>query len=575
MIFTGTKTYLSQQIRLMSIGTYDLFEDDEFETYWGIISLNNQLAAMEQEKKEHGETFADPTVMENMKAEKFALSEKLSALISSHAGTPRKVQTKRVLMTRKFTDADGNVHFPDYVTWDTLKISRRIAEFASIGSRAMGLKPDEVTFDKIIVKWKSTDMLEQIIRDGFLMTGKEPSGDIVTRHYHLLTASAGQLRTDKVQFISDSMWEKIEPKLQCGLTWEKINQQGGINANKFMAYVGVGFSAVDPWETFNIDKAIVIDEFEADVTGDMQYIRPDYTSEFGAHTVTIDHTDGCGMMLPRVSRHNFMVRGPWVKGLLTPFDYLAFCKEKGVPASVKDVWGTEHDLMAEDIEVIFTKSQVKLWKYYPSWEAYKAAFKEYGCSFARTNYEEDYIPDTDICYQMLQTLTDFPDEELDAFCEPSIRRIENLAHDQNAMLRTLGADESSHSPYLAALALYPELLRDGYARESLKAIKKRMILNNRSGKIRCHNKRLYVIPDMYAACEYWFCHEPHPKGLLKNGEVYCQVYANKPEVAVLRSPHLYMEWTVRKLNASEEVKKWFISGGIYTSCHDLISRILQ
>lgn len=416
----------------MSIGTYDLFEDDEYETYWNIISLNNQLANLQHEK-DNGETFADPTEMERLKTAKRELSAKLSALIAAHAGKPRKVQVKRVLMNRKFTDPDGTTHFPDYITWDTLKISRRIAEFASIGSRAMGLKHNDVTFDKIIVKWKSADMLEQIVRDGFLMTVKEPSGDIVTRHYHLLTASAGQLRTDKVQFISDSMWEKIEPKLQCGLNWDKINANGGINANKFMAYVGVGFSAVDPWETFNIDKAIVIDEFEADVTGEMQYIRQDYTSEIGVRTVTIDHTDGCGMMLPRVSRHNFMVRGPWVKGLLTPFDYIAFCKEKGVPASIKDVWGKQHDLIAEDIEVIFTKSQVKLWKYYPSWDAYKHAFKECGCSFARTNYEEDYIPDTDICYQMLQTLTDFTDEELDTFCEPSLRRIENLAHDQNAI----------------------------------------------------------------------------------------------------------------------------------------------
>lgn len=558
----------------MSIGTYDLFEDDEFETYWNIISLSNQIAALELEKK-NGETFSDPSEMEKLKKEKRIQSEKLSSLIASHAGKPRKVQPNRVLMHRKFVDANGNVNFPEYITWDTLKISRRIAEFASIGSRAMGLKHNDVTFDKIIVKWKSVDMLEQIVRDGFLMTVKEPSGDIVTRHYHLLTASAGQLRTDKIQFISDSMWQKIEQKLQCGLTWDKINANGGINANKFMAYVGVGFSAVDPWETFNIDKAIVVDEFEADVTGKMQYIRPDYTSEIGTRTVSIDHTDGCGMMLPRVSRHNFMVRGPWVKGLLTPFDYLSFCKEKGVPAKMKDVWGKEHDLIAEDIEVIFTKSQVKLWKYYPSWDAYKANYKKYGCSFARTNYEEDYISDTDICYQMLQTLTDFTDEELDAFCESSVRKIENLARDQNAMLRTLGADANSPSPYLAALAIYPELLRDGYAKESLKAIKKRMVLNSKSGKIRCHNKRLFAIPDMYAACEFWFCGDKHPKGLLADGEVYCQVYANKPEVAVLRSPHLYMEWTVRKMNTFAEVRKWFISGGIYTSCHDLISRVLQ
>lgn len=573
-IFTGVKTYLSQQIRLMSIGTYDLFEDDEYELYQRLIDLGNEIEAAKQ-SKEDGERYTDPSVLESLKQEKAQKSEALTALIAKHSGTPRRIHPNRVLQYRKFAKSDGSIVFPNYISWDDLKLSRKIAEFASIGSRAMGLNHLDVTFDKIIVKWKSLDVLEQIVKDGFIATVKEASGDIVTRHYHLMTASAGQLRTDKVQFISDSMWQKIEQKLQCGLTWDKINANGGINANKLMAYIGVDFSAVDPWDTFNIDKAIVVDEFQGDVTGEMQYIKQDYTSEIGIRTVEIDHTDGCGMMLPRVSRKNFMVRGPWVKGLLTPFDFVSFCKEHNVPCKIKDTWGKEHDLIAEDIEVIFTNSQLKLWKYYSSWDDYKENYKRCGCSFARTNYEEDYIPDTDICYQMLQTLTDFTDDELDRFCEPTIRKIENLARDQNAMLRTLGADMNSPSPYLRAMAMYPELLRDGYARESLKAIKKRMILNSKSGKIRCHNKRLFAIPDMYAVCENWFCHEEHPKGLLADGEVYCSVYANKPEVAVLRSPHLYMEWTVRKLNVSEDVRKWFISGGIYTSCHDLISRVLQ
>jgi len=44
---------------------------------------------------------------------------------------------------------------------------------------------------------------------------------------------------------------------------------------------------------------------------------------------------------------------------------------------------------------------------------------------------------------------------------------------------------------------------------------------------------------------------------------------------VLRSPHLYMEHAVRTISHDPVVYEWFYTGGVYTSCHDLISRILQ
>ena len=43
----------------------------------------------------------------------------------------------------------------------------------------------------------------------------------------------------------------------------------------------------------------------------------------------------------------------------------------------------------------------------------------------------------------------------------------------------------------------------------------------------------------------------------------------------LRSPHLYREHAVRKNRVDDEKSKWFITNGLYTSCHDLISKILQ
>jgi len=363
--------------------------------------------------------------------------------------------------------------------------------------------------------------------------------------------------------------------MTCGLTWNEINERGGINSNKYCAYLSLPSSATEIWD-FPIEKCIVIKDFEAPVTGVMDYIKPGYVLERGIYTVLINHCDGCGMALPgTLPSANVMIRAPWIKGLLSEFDYIEFCKVHDHKPVLKDFWGKEHDLINEDIRVILTESQFKMAKYYDSWEDYVRKFNECGCHLCCTNYEETWIQNTTLNYQMTQALVDFSDDDIKAYTHQTHNKIKNLNKNKDCMLRTLGADEQSDRSYQAALAIYNELLRDGYARDVLKAIKKRMVLDAKSGAILCNNKRLFAIPDLYAACEFWFLDETEPKGLLPDGYVYSPIYKNEEELDVLRSPSLYMEHAVRKISKDTEVRKWFRTNGIYTSCHDLISRILQ
>lgn len=109
----------------------------------------------------------------------------------------------------------------------------------------------------------------------------------------------------------------------------------------------------------------------------------------------------------------------------------------------------------------------------------------------------------------------------------------------------------------------------------MRAIKKRWLQDAQSGRIKCKNKRLFAIPDMYAACEHWFLGKEQPEGLLKDGEIACRIYQNYDEADVLRSPHLYHEHAIRQITHDPAIYDWFYTGGVYTSCHDLISRILQ
>lgn len=349
-----------------------------------------------------------------------------------------------------------------------------------------------------------------------------------------------------------------------------------------LAYWSLCSSASIPWDTFDIDRVIVIPDFEAEVTDRMLYIKPDYTIEDVVKAVLINHVDGGGMILPssdlvtdELRGKNFMIRGPFVKGVLSPFDFIRFCEIHNVKPEIKDFWGNMHDLVEERIDVILTASQMKLCKLYKSFEEYKYHFKKNGCSFCIGQYEEDDPADKTYNYQFTQSLTDMTDEEILEFTSKAHKRLINLARNQQAMLRTLKADENSMMFDKVALAIYPELLRDGYSRTQLKDTKKRMLFDARSGAIKCQNKRLYVIPDWYAACEYYFLGIEKPKGLLNKDEVACKPYIKYEKVDVLRSPSLYMEHAIRKVCKDPAVYEWLQTDGIYTSIHDLISRILQ
>ena len=560
----SVKTYLQEQIRLVSLSSYDLFTDEEYDLYMQIIEQKNELDRLNEEG-------VDKLLQQPFINKKNELKRKLEKLILEHKDTPRTVRMKSVVYYPK----DAAYPFPLGVTYRNLKTSKKIAEFCCEISRAMGLQHLDCTLDLIVVKWKNIEILRQLVMNGFYIPRYDSEGNVENVYYQFYTASAGQLRRDKFMAISERAMNSIKDRLECGLDWAEINRRGGCNANKLSAYEALPNSATEEWTDFNIDEVVVVDDFEGEVTDRMIYIKPDYTWEKAVRTVKINHTDGCGMMLPEVSTSNFMIRMPKTKGLLISFDYLRFCCIHNVKAVLTDPWGQEHDLVKEGIKIILFKSVVKMWKFYDSWDDFKKKFKENGCRCGKTNYEEDYIANKVLNYQYIQTLTDVTDEEIKLLTQQDHDRILGITKDVDSMLRVLKADEESEQPYKAALALYPELLREAYSCESLKAIRKRMLLDAKSGKLRCENKRLFACPDLYAVCEYLFLHDSHPKGLLKNGEVACKIFRRHDKADVLRSPHLAMDHAVRNIVHDQNIYDWFYTNGIYTSCQDLITRILQ
>lgn len=450
-----------------------------------------------------------------------------------------------------------------------------ISVFDSYFTRTIGAKPDEFCEDFMVIQVYYFDVIKDLIYNGFVYKGEK---------YVYFTSSAGQIRTKKTVFVKESVWKKYEKSIMCGLTIEDINAKGGNNPNKHLAYLALANSATDVWEEFDIDKTIVIDDFETDVYGYYDLVDDvDYSITRTSGYVPVPHTDGAGMMLPCMGK-NRMVRLPWVKGLLGVFDFVKFIECNNCPTIIKDIYGKEHDIIEEDIQIIFTKSQFKMWKYYDSWDDYKDKYKKYGCTAGCTNIEEDRIKDATINYQMLQTLTDISEEEIEEIAKNSTDKLKNLCSSIDNIKNVFGVTpyNTNKTSFQKAIELYPDILNDEYAKSHLRAIKDSIVKKCKAGKLHVNGKYTFILPDFYAACQYWFLGIKNPKGLLEDGEVFCWLFRKSSKLDCLRSPHLYREHAVRKNVAcrdykerQEKLREWYCTDAIYTSCHDLISKILQ
>ena len=143
---------------------------------------------------------------------------------------------------------------------------RNIAIFESDLTRCFGCKDMEHSDDIVSVVTYYTPIFNSIIHHGFDYKGK---------HYVFFTAGAGQTRCKKSTFVSEDKLNENFNRLFCGLTREDINNQGGMNTNKYLAYTSLCQTNSEIWKDFDIDRAIVVDDIEYKIPN--QEIRYIYT----------------------------------------------------------------------------------------------------------------------------------------------------------------------------------------------------------------------------------------------------------------------------------------------------------
>lgn len=185
---------------------------------------------------------------------------------------------------------------------------------------------------------------------------------------------------------------------------------------------------------------------------------------------------------------------------------------------------------------------------------------------------------------MLQTLTNITDTEIDLLAKKSIDRILNICNSKETMFDILGITPYNQhmTPFQESIKLYPSLLCDIYTKDTIREAKNSLLKKYRSGKLEVTGKYIFLLPDFYAACEYWFGHIENPNGLLNDKEVFCWLFKKYEKLDCLRSPHLYKEHAIRFNIANsvyedrvKKIREWFTTNGLYASTHDLISKILM
>lgn len=470
---------------------------------------------------------------------------------------------------------------------NNLKEHKIIAIFENSLTRIFKIEPDSLTTDIFVIEVYHTEVLKDLIFDGFMYNNKK---------YVFFTASSGQTKDKKITTVEESKYLQYKNTIFCGINENTINTKK-VNVNKYLAYLALNLSGTTIWENFDIDECIVVDDMNVKIKGVMQHIDDENFKINKPEEMELElkMNDGCGFILSDIAKKAMVVRLPWIKGLLVPYPFLEHA-ENAQNYLVTDIYNYEWDLRTgayrkkgetefhkdentKPIKIIFSKSMFKMWKHYKNWLEYKDYFKKYDCLAGICNEEPDEFYNKKINYQMLQTLR-LKDWQIDRLIARTVTFIKNAHKDKNTMLKVLGVkEEKENLNYLQqALSLYPALLQDKHCMRILKETIDKRIREAKAGRLILNSRFTYIAPDMYRYFN-WLLGEKD-EILLENGEIYCNLFDDGKEVAVLRSPHLSMEWAVRKnvtnkIANKKNLSDWFVTNCLYVSSNDLISRLLM
>ena len=542
-----------RRVRIYKLSTFDTFTEEE--------------RALNEAYKKAG--LKERATLKKIRDDKIAAYEGI-----------RKVDRKK-LYTYEY-DKDGKL------IEESENINKQIALFESEMVRYTESNLDDFPLIMEIVYMKiayQTLVFKQILERGLLIDNEK---------YVFYTSTTSQMKNGEFVLVQEDFYNENQSKFMCGLTNNIINQKGGCNSGKYLAYKGLSLSSsiLPKGYEIDIDKCILVPDFNTIVNEkaeciDIDHEKREFTGiERRKENIEIPQTDGAGMFLPGILPASAQIRCSHLKGAIFPFDFRKFLEQDEVegiePNSIiKDAWGDIHDVIKEDIQVIFTASQLKMWKYYESWEEYKKAFRANGMKISINKFADTEPKGyAKTSYQFIQTLSSekLTDERLAELCADTIEYLDKMKTDLDTMIKIASKDDDYIS---MALEVYKELVYDEYIQSKLESKFKSERNDARGNKLILKDSLYsYICPDLYAFCTWLFCGIENPRGIIPRNCVYNSFYNDKPYEVVdcLRSPHLYVEHGIRNLvkdDVLEKCKEWFNDYDTIVSSHDLLCRLLM
>lgn len=243
--------------------------------------------------------------------------------------------TRVVYENRKFTNQDQ---------------CRKIAIFESSLTRMLGCKNFEFSDTHLCIVTYYTQILKGLMNNGFYYKNNK---------YVFFTAGAGATRQKKSTFIREDLLLKYRLKMFCGLTEERINELGGMNTNKYLAYTSLIQSNTKLWEGFDIKKAIVVNDIEFKIPN--QTVRHIYTSTpedietVEKLSIELKELDilyqTAKLNKEKIPKSNRKERKPYIKEINTISD-----KRKKIKQGIKDIKDRYYscEIKQMDVDIPFT-----------------------------------------------------------------------------------------------------------------------------------------------------------------------------------------------------------------------------
>ena len=407
---------------------------------------------------------------------------------------------------------------------------------------------------------KDTEMITDIVTNGFYLNDT---------HYVISERSASMTRTGILSFLDESIESEINRRITMGITFDTIV------LSKLMAYRGLQLSACHLLEDFMPKIIVVPDHFRVIKDQRIKYAHDETSSfvdkegrerEWTQKTIDekicdieINAFDGCGICHPAICREierrldskttisTFIIRAPYIKGLLFELDYEAFYAEHCID-KIQDLWGVWHDF--SEPMIIMTESMYKGLKYFKTynderdWELYWDRFREFDhcIGIAKWNFTAQEEPVyTRGNYQILQDL-ELSYEDFRELATDSIEWVDKIMNgDPLYTYCFLGMFADKHkakNDYVAAILKNPEMLKEQSVRKYLMNLLTKYRNDMKCGKLWLRATFKFLAPDLIMLMEHIGGLEP--VGCLDSDEFYSH---NKDgpyigEYLIERNPHI-------------------------------------